>query len=35
MNIDSGDGFNFYVCEDDHWYNQQHYEMLGEVCNLH
>ena len=25
-----GNGFNFYVT-DDHWYNQKHYEKLGEV----
>ncbi|CAB3984089.1 Hypothetical predicted protein [Paramuricea clavata] len=30
VDIENGDGFNFYV-SDEHWYNQQNYEKLGEV----
>ena len=30
VDIENGDGFNFYVSEE-HWYNQQNYEKLGEV----
>jgi hypothetical protein len=30
VDTENGDGFNFYVSEE-HWYNQQNYEKLGEV----
>ena len=33
VHVDSGDGFEFYVTDDDR-YNQEHYEKLGEVHNF-